>query len=79
MIAMAAAMRYPGRNSSSSQKTYAFDVKPRWPLDAIVEAMTLEHAAHRLNQALEELQWISMASGHQGFTKASRGFCCGPT
>jgi N6-L-threonylcarbamoyladenine synthase len=34
MIAMAAAMRLQtGKQTAST--TYAFDVKPRWPLDAI--------------------------------------------
>lgn len=36
MIAMAAAMRIQSGQQQAS-KTYAFDVKPRWPLDAIVE------------------------------------------
>ena len=36
MIAMAAAMRIQAGQQQPS-KTYAFDVKPRWPLDAIVE------------------------------------------
>jgi N6-L-threonylcarbamoyladenine synthase len=36
MIAMAAAMRIQAGQQQAS-KTYAFDVKPRWPLDAIVE------------------------------------------
>jgi N6-L-threonylcarbamoyladenine synthase len=34
MIAMAAAMRLQG-DTSQANKAYAFDVKPRWPLDAI--------------------------------------------
>ena len=37
MIAMAAAMRIQAGQQQAS-KTYAFDVKPRWPLDSIVEA-----------------------------------------
>ncbi|MGE8398273.1 MAG: tRNA (adenosine(37)-N6)-threonylcarbamoyltransferase complex transferase subunit TsaD, partial [Comamonas sp.] len=37
MIAMAAAMRIQAGQQQPS-KTYAFDVKPRWPLDSIVEA-----------------------------------------
>lgn len=36
MIAMAAAMRVQAGQQQPT-KTYAFDVKPRWPLDAIVE------------------------------------------
>lgn len=36
MIAMAAAMRIQAGQQQAT-KTYAFDVKPRWPLDAIVE------------------------------------------
>ena len=36
MIAMAAAMRIQA-GQQTPHKTYAFDVKPRWPLDAIVE------------------------------------------
>jgi N6-L-threonylcarbamoyladenine synthase len=36
MIAMAAAMRLQGGVQSAST-TYAFDVKPRWPLDAITQ------------------------------------------
>ena len=36
MIAMAAAMRMQAGQQQAS-KTYAFDVKPRWPLDSIVE------------------------------------------
>ena len=38
MIAMAAAMRIQA-GQQMPQKTYAFDVKPRWPLDAIVETI----------------------------------------
>lgn len=41
MIAMAAAMRVQAGQQQPT-KTYAFDVKPRWPLDAIVET---SHAA----------------------------------
>jgi len=41
MIAMAAAMRLHAGQQQPT-KTYAFDVKPRWPLDAIVET---SHAA----------------------------------
>lgn len=37
MIAMAAAMRMQA-GQQQADKTYSFDVKPRWPLDAIVEA-----------------------------------------
>lgn len=37
MIAMAAAMRIQA-GQQQADKTYSFDVKPRWPLDAIVEA-----------------------------------------
>jgi N6-L-threonylcarbamoyladenine synthase len=37
MIAMAAAMRLQSGMQSAST-TYAFDVKPRWPLDAITQA-----------------------------------------
>lgn len=37
MIAMAAAMRIQA-GQQQAEKIYAFDVKPRWPLDAIVEA-----------------------------------------
>lgn len=37
MIAMAAAMRIQAGQQQAS-KSYAFDVKPRWPLDAIVQA-----------------------------------------
>lgn len=36
MIAMAAAMRIQAGQQQAS-KTYAFDVKPRWPLDSIVD------------------------------------------
>lgn len=36
MIAMAAAMRMQA-GQQQADKTYSFDVKPRWPLDAIVE------------------------------------------
>jgi N6-L-threonylcarbamoyladenine synthase len=36
MIAMAAAMRMQA-GQQQADKRYAFDVKPRWPLDAIVE------------------------------------------
>ena len=36
MIAMAAAMRIQAGQQVPS-KEYAFDVKPRWPLDSIVE------------------------------------------
>jgi N6-L-threonylcarbamoyladenine synthase len=35
MIAMAAAMRLQSGVQAAS-KVYAFDVKPRWPLDEIV-------------------------------------------
>jgi N6-L-threonylcarbamoyladenine synthase len=34
MIAMAAAMRLQSGQQQPS-KTYAFDVKPRWPLDSL--------------------------------------------
>lgn len=37
MIAMAAAMRMQA-GQQQADKTYSFDVKPRWPLDAIEEA-----------------------------------------
>ena len=37
MIAMAAALRMQA-GQQQADKTYSFDVKPRWPLDAIVEA-----------------------------------------
>ena len=37
MIAMASAMRMQA-GQQQADKTYSFDVKPRWPLDAIVEA-----------------------------------------
>lgn len=37
MIAIAAAMRMQA-GQQQADKTYSFDVKPRWPLDAIVEA-----------------------------------------
>jgi N6-L-threonylcarbamoyladenine synthase len=36
MIAMAAAMRLQS-GSQQASRTYAFDVKPRWPLDAIAQ------------------------------------------
>ncbi len=35
MIAMAAAMRIQA-GQQQAEKIYAFDVKPRWPLDSIV-------------------------------------------
>lgn len=37
MIAMAAAMRLQA-GQQQAEKVYAFDVKPRWPLDSIVES-----------------------------------------
>ena len=39
MIAMAAAMRIQAGQQAAT-KEYAFDVKPRWPLDSIVQADT---------------------------------------
>jgi len=37
MIAMAAAMRLQAGRQQANQD-YAFDVRPRWPLDAILDA-----------------------------------------
>jgi N6-L-threonylcarbamoyladenine synthase len=37
MIALAAAMRIAS-GRASARRDYAFDVKPRWPLNAIDEA-----------------------------------------
>jgi N6-L-threonylcarbamoyladenine synthase len=39
MIALAAAMRLQSGQSQASM-TYAFDVRPRWPLDQLDQALT---------------------------------------